>query len=61
MNWLVFGLLLLSVSFAMEQDEATPYICDGKDDRVCDQYRCMCRRKPSTKPDQYFTRTEYEF
>ncbi|XP_033172205.1 uncharacterized protein LOC117148740 [Drosophila mauritiana] len=56
MRWLSF--LLLGVSIMMLMAERTPYVCDGKDDRVCDEYRCMCRRKTSTEP---YPRTEYEF
>ncbi|XP_016986289.1 uncharacterized protein LOC108049579 [Drosophila rhopaloa] len=60
MNWLALGLLLLSVSFTMALEENTPYICDGKDDRVCDQFRCMCRRRSTTRSDLYYPTTTYD-
>ncbi|XP_017075863.1 uncharacterized protein LOC108111046 [Drosophila eugracilis] len=58
MNWVVISLLVLGFLFKMTVSQKAPYVCDGKDDRVCDQYRCICRRKTSTEA---YPRTDYEF
>ncbi|XP_017047372.1 uncharacterized protein LOC108092349 [Drosophila ficusphila] len=60
MNWLAIGFLFLGVFLTVARPQNTPYICDGKDDRVCDQYRCICRRKPSTVA-YYTPDPQYEF
>ncbi|KAH8352222.1 hypothetical protein KR084_002847 [Drosophila pseudotakahashii] len=55
MNWLF--LLVLGVFLTMVKGESEPYMCDGKDDRVCDDYRCICRRRTTER----YPNTEYEF
>nr|XP_016934334.1 uncharacterized protein LOC108013151 [Drosophila suzukii] len=55
MNWLV--ILVLGVFLTIVMAENEPYVCDGKDDRVCDEYRCICRRRTTER----YPNTEYEF
>ncbi|KAH8314054.1 hypothetical protein KR067_004258, partial [Drosophila pandora] len=43
-KWVLFCFLAMGIISSVVLANDVPYLCTEKDDRVCDEYKCVCRR-----------------